>query len=250
MKTCTKECAFKLDGELNVIADATLVSATDPDVKLELPFYGKLSGSIDLADVPGVGPKPELPEIPSTADIQSDVDDDSSTKCQFLGTPCREIGELATAFASGDRDAAVEAIKTKVKELAKKKAVEIAQELKKKALCKRGIGSDCPDKGNAAATTDASAAGAEENEDDGGIKFGIITMGKIDRVDDLGDTLCGLADGDADCPDNLPDMAIENVQATLMMANAEINVAGAFISAARAPSGSAFRAKSPRSAFR
>ena len=51
-------------------------------------------------------------------------------------------------------------------------------------------------------------------------------MGKIDRVDDLGDTLCGLADGDVDCPDNLPDMAIENVEATLMMANAEINVAG------------------------
>jgi hypothetical protein len=96
--------------------------------------------------------------------------------------------ELATAFASGDTATAVEAIKTKVKELAKKKAVEIAQELKKKALCKKGIGSDCP-KDTAAATTDVSAAGSDETSDDGGINFGIITMGKIDRVDDLGDTL-------------------------------------------------------------
>jgi hypothetical protein len=131
-----------------------LVSATDPGVKVELPFYGKLSVSIDLADVPRAG---AVPDIPSTADITESVKDPSSSKCQFLDTPCREMAELAAVFASGDRDTAVEAIKAKVKELAKKKAAEIAHELKKKALCTKGIGSDCPET-VAAAAADQSAA--------------------------------------------------------------------------------------------
>jgi hypothetical protein len=57
-----------------------------------------------------------VPDIPSTADITESVEDPSSSKCQFLDTPCREMAELAAAFASGDRDTAVVAIKAKVKE--------------------------------------------------------------------------------------------------------------------------------------
>ena len=78
-----------------------MVSATDPDVKVELPFYGKLSVSMDLAGLPGAGAVPQLPDIPSTADITESVGVPSSTKCQFLDTPCRDMPELATAFASG-----------------------------------------------------------------------------------------------------------------------------------------------------
>jgi hypothetical protein len=285
-ETCKSTCDFKLDGELSVIGDANLVSATDASVSVALPFFGKISGSMDTAGLPGL-PMPKLPDIPSMADVQASVADDSSTACQFLGKPCRQIAELASAFE--DATAAIQAaaqaaaaqaaaeaagtcepgyylagscskykydpdiisstraattaeaaaasakaaVGTRVKAVAKQRAVEIAEEMKKKALCKSGVGSDCPassqdaaSNGGSSQSTSSSSSSSTSASESEGIKFGLVTMGKIDRVDNLGETLCGLADGGTACAGKLPSVAIENIEATLMVANGEINVAG------------------------
>jgi hypothetical protein len=221
VQTCKKNCKLALGGDLDVIGDARLASATDPNVVVELPFYAKLSGQVKIPTMPSV-PSVSLPKLPSVMDVIADLRDPNSNRCQFMNQNCRDIAEFVSTFATdveaNGLQATVEAKADEIKEIlvakAKKRAQEEAAKAKKKALdAATGRRSD-------------GAAATQSTQSINRLSFGLMTMGKIDQVDNLAETLCGLAGEGEDCVSSLPAVALSDVEATLQVANKEINVAG------------------------
>eukprot|EP01052_Picozoa_sp_SAG31_P008971 SAG31_NODE_462_length_15340_cov_2.972968_2_plen_357_part_00 len=58
------------------------------------------------------------------------------------------------------------------------------------------------------------------------IKFGLVTMAKMDHIANLANALCGLAGIEVQTDSFLPTVELSNVEATLMLASDDINVAG------------------------
>ena len=54
-------------------------------------------------------------------------------------------------------------------------------------------------------------------------KFGLVTIAKIDHVANLANTLCGLAGLAVQTDSFLPTIELSNAEATLMLANSDIN---------------------------
>ena len=238
VETCRTECKFVMGGDLDIIGDATLASASNPDETVALPFFGKVSGTLDIPM-----PKLPLPSIPGMGSVVADMTDPESNQCQFLNRPCRDIARLAFAFGSEMADlvaqhgaeTAVEMKKDEVKAalvaMAKDKAKEMAEEQKKKAMKKA---QDALMNRVAAGSSGDNGGAGSVSEQLNSISIGVITMGKMDYIANLGDTICGMSgrtededgDGVVDCVANLPEVPLSDVEAELRVANKEMTVAG------------------------
>eukprot|EP01050_Picozoa_sp_SAG11_P007589 SAG11_NODE_638_length_8025_cov_14.591093_5_plen_370_part_00 len=217
---CHTECNWIIGGDLNTVGDARLRSATDPDVFVEMPFFARIKGSIDLPEI-----NFPLPEVPNVVDAISDIQNPNQEPpaSTFMGTPCRDIAELASAFAddvgedgfSATVEARSELLIEKVKVMAKKKVEEKVAEAKRDALASLQPG------GDSEGAQDGSHSLISE------LKVGLVTMGRMDYVENLADTLCGLVGSDdpEGCVGSLPAVEMTNVAATLQVASTEMTVA-------------------------